>query len=47
LATEDFASHCEALAERQAAEFDYGVKVQVRRVGDLMRWMAPWHAEAR
>ena len=46
LAAEDFNSHIEALAERQAAEFDYGVKVQVRRVGALMRMIAPWQAGA-
>jgi len=46
LAAEDFNSHIEALAERQAAEFDYGVKVQVRRVGALMRMISPWQAGA-
>jgi GNAT superfamily N-acetyltransferase len=44
LEAEDFNSHIEALAERQAAEFDYGVKVQVRRVGALMRMITPWQA---
>jgi GNAT superfamily N-acetyltransferase len=46
LAAEDFSSHMEALAEHRAAEFDYGVKVQVRRVGALVRMMTPWQAGA-
>lgn len=32
LPPEDFASHVEALLERQAAEFDYGLKLQAKRV---------------
>jgi GNAT superfamily N-acetyltransferase len=39
LPPEDFASHVEALVERQVAEFDYGVKVQVRR---LDAWLRLW-----
>lgn len=39
LPPEDFASHVEALVERQVAEFDYGVKVQARR---LDAWLRLW-----
>lgn len=39
LPREDFASHVEALVERQVAEFDYGVKVHARR---LESWLRLW-----
>lgn len=39
LPPEDFASHVEALVERQVAEFDYGVKVHARR---LDAWLRLW-----
>lgn len=39
LPPEDFASHVEALVERQVAEFDYGVKVHARR---LDSWLRLW-----
>lgn len=44
LPPEDFSSHVEALADRQAAEIDYGIKVQARRLGELMRVLTPWQA---
>lgn len=43
LPPEDFASHVEALVERQAAEFDYGVKVHARR---LDGWLGLWGTPA-
>ena len=39
LPPEDFASHVEALVERQVAEFDYGVKLHARR---LDAWLHLW-----
>lgn len=45
LPPEDFASRLEAMAQRQVAELDYGVKVHSRRVGDLLRLKMPWPAE--
>jgi GNAT superfamily N-acetyltransferase len=44
LPNEDFASHVEALVERQAAELDYGIKANALRVGALWRLWAPWQA---
>ncbi len=40
---EDFVSHIEALAERQAAEFDYGLKRQARQIDAFWRRFMPTH----
>jgi GNAT superfamily N-acetyltransferase len=47
LPQDDFASHAEALVERQAAEFDYGVKVQARRLDSWLRLWSSAPPESR
>ncbi len=44
LPPEDIASHAEALAVHQAAEFDYGIKVHAQRIGGMLRLLTPWQA---
>lgn len=50
LPREDFASHVEALLERQVAEFDFGLKVQAYRVDTWLDALKPGpaaHTQAR
>lgn len=46
LPAEDFASHLEALVEQQAAEFDYGLKVQAQRVDAWLNILTPHPRDA-
>lgn len=46
LPAEDFASHLEALVEHQAAEFDYGLKLQAQRVGAWLDLLTPHPRDA-